>query len=102
MASDCFVLSGVIERVGQRLRARFGASVSDHAIDSAAAAAFARYRSARVTSFVALLAERDARRRLTGSTPARNGRDMADLPRARGPAVADRGLDEPTLVVGAA
>jgi hypothetical protein len=80
MVSDSFVLSGDIERVCQRLRARFGPSVSDHAIDTATAAAFARYRSARVKSFVALLAERDARRRLTGFKSAPAAREIADTP----------------------
>jgi hypothetical protein len=58
--------------VCRRIRARFGPSVSDGAIRHAVVAAFARYRSAKVTNFVALLAERAATTQLMhlASTPA--------------------------------
>jgi hypothetical protein len=102
MASNGFVPSGDVDRVRTRLRARFGQSVSEHAIDAATAAAFARYRSATVNNFVALLAERVATTQLQRAAQAPSARDITDKRRARTSVGAVRGLDEPRMLGGAA
>jgi hypothetical protein len=102
MALDDFVSAGDVDRVRTRLRARFGAAVSDRVIDEVTVAAFAGYESAKVDKFVALLAERDATRRLTALIPAPVGRGIADMQSARARVAAERGLGEPAALGGAA
>jgi hypothetical protein len=82
--SDEHLLVREMADVCKRLRARFGPSVSDSAIRQAVVGGFARYRSAKVTSFVALLAERAATTQLAHLAPTPVEHDDADVLSVRG------------------